>query len=218
MRTLALRLVVIAAAVAVIVVLPSRLSDYHQLVGGEIAIFFIAILGLDLLTGYTGQISLGHGAFMAIGGYTTAILYRDHAHALPWHSTLSTIPAAAAASFAFGVLVGIPALRLSGAYLALATFSFRHWRIRTRTSPADATGSSCRSGPATGRTSSAGAWPAGRSCSPGSSCVAVPAGGGGRSATATRPRPRPASTSRSTRRSRSGSRRRSPGWPARCSC
>jgi branched-chain amino acid transport system permease protein len=124
MRVLALRLLVIAAAVAVIVLLPSHLSDYHQLIGGDIAVFFIAILGLDLLTGYTGQISLGHGAFMAIGGYTTAILYRDHAHALPWHSTLSTIPAAAAASFALGVLVGIPALRLSGAYLALATFSF----------------------------------------------------------------------------------------------
>jgi branched-chain amino acid transport system permease protein len=61
---------------------------------------------------------------MAIGGYTTAILYRDHAHALPWHSALSTIPVAAAAAFAVGVVVGIPALRLSGVYLALATFAF----------------------------------------------------------------------------------------------
>jgi branched-chain amino acid transport system permease protein len=123
-RATALRLIVVGVTAAVIVFLGTHLSDYHQLVGGNIAMFFIAILGLNILTGYTGQISLGHGAFMAIGGYTTAILYRDHAHALPWHSTLSTIPVAAAAAFVVGVLVGIPALRLSGVYLALATFAF----------------------------------------------------------------------------------------------
>src|SRR5262249_28591925 len=67
--------------------------------------------------------SLGHGAFMAIGGYTTAILYRDHIKSFPWHSTLSTIPVAAAAAFVVGVIVGIPAARLSGVYLALATFA-----------------------------------------------------------------------------------------------
>ena len=124
MRAAALRFVVVAAAAGAIVLLATRLSDYHQLVGGNIATFFIAILGLNILTGYTGQISLGHGAFMAIGGYTTAILYRDHAHTLPWHSTLSTVPVAAAAAFVVGVLVGIPALRLRGVYLALATFAF----------------------------------------------------------------------------------------------
>jgi branched-chain amino acid transport system permease protein len=123
MKAPALRLAVVAVAAVVVVLLATRMSDYHQLIGGEIATLFIAILGLNILTGYTGQISLGNGAFMAIGGYTTAILYRDHAHSLPWHSALSTIPAAAAAAFAVGVLVGIPALRLSGVYLALATFS-----------------------------------------------------------------------------------------------
>ena len=124
MRLAVLRLAVVAATAGVIALLATRLSDYHQLVGGNVATFFIAILGLNILTGYTGQISLGHGAFMAIGGYTTAILYRDHADALPWHSTLSTIPVAAAAAFVVGVVVGIPALRLSGVYLALATFAF----------------------------------------------------------------------------------------------
>jgi branched-chain amino acid transport system permease protein len=117
------RLLVVAAAAAVVALLATHMSDYHQLIGGDIATFFIAILGLNILTGYTGQISLGHGAFMAIGGYTTAILYRDHAHSLPWHSTLSTVPLAAAAAFVVGVVVGIPALRLSGVYLALATFA-----------------------------------------------------------------------------------------------
>jgi ABC-type branched-subunit amino acid transport system permease subunit len=124
MRAAALRLVAVVVAAGAVVLLATRLSDYHQLVGGNIATFFIAILGLNILTGYTGQISLGHGAFMAIGGYTTAILYRDHAHTLPWHSTLSTVPVAAAAAFVVGVLVGIPALRLRGVYLALATFAF----------------------------------------------------------------------------------------------
>ena len=123
MRGAAIRIVIVAAAAAVIALLATRMSDYHQLIGGNIAVFFIAILGLNILTGYTGQISLGHGAFMAIGGYTTAILYRDHIKSFPWHSALSTVPVAAAAAFIVGVVVGIPALRLSGVYLALATFA-----------------------------------------------------------------------------------------------
>ena len=53
--------------------LPFLLSDYHRSRRAS-RVFFIAILGLNILTGYTGQISIGHGAFMAIGGYTTAIL------------------------------------------------------------------------------------------------------------------------------------------------
>jgi branched-chain amino acid transport system permease protein len=124
MTRTALRIATVVATAGVIAFLGTHLSDYHQLVGGNIAAFFIAILGLEILTGYTGQISLGHGAFMAIGGYATAILYRDHAGALPWHSALSTIPVAAGAAFLVGVVVGIPALRLSGVYLALATFAF----------------------------------------------------------------------------------------------
>src|SRR5205085_6207491 len=69
---------VLAAAVAVVVLLPLAISDYHQLQAAGVATFFVAIVGLNILTGYTGQISLGHGAFMAIGGYTTAILVHDH--------------------------------------------------------------------------------------------------------------------------------------------
>ena len=72
------RLVVIAAAAVVLAVLPFQLSGYHQGIASRVAIYFIAILGLNILTGYTGQISIGHGAFMAIGGYTTAIMSHDH--------------------------------------------------------------------------------------------------------------------------------------------
>jgi branched-chain amino acid transport system permease protein len=113
------RFLVIAAAVVVIALLPSTLSGYHEGLAARVAIYFIAILGLNILTGYTGQISIGHGAFMAIGGYTTAILSHDHHMNL-----LVTLPIAIAISFAVGLLVGLPALRLSGVYLALATFAF----------------------------------------------------------------------------------------------
>ena len=109
---------VLAAAVAVVVLLPLAISDYRQLQAAGVATFFVAIVGLNILTGYTGQISLGHGAFMAIGGYTTAILTHDHG----WN-LFATIPVATAIAFVAGVLVGLPATRLSGAYLALATFA-----------------------------------------------------------------------------------------------
>jgi len=112
------RYVVVAAAAVVLAVLPFQISGYHQGIATRVAVYFIAILGLNILTGYTGQISIGHGAFMAIGGYVTAIMSHDH------HTNLiATLPLAFAITFACGVLVGIPALRLSGVYLALATFA-----------------------------------------------------------------------------------------------
>jgi branched-chain amino acid transport system permease protein len=118
MRARAPGLATVAAAAVVLALLPFALSGYHQALAAQVGIFFVAILGLDILTGYTGQISIGHGAFMAIGGYTTAVMSRDH------HTSLVlTMLLAFAVCFAFGLLVGLPALRLSGVYLALATFA-----------------------------------------------------------------------------------------------
>jgi branched-chain amino acid transport system permease protein len=111
-------LVSLLAVAAVLAVLPFLLSAYHVLLAAQVGIFFIGILGLNILTGYTGQISIGHGAFMAIGGYTTAVLSRDHDTNL-----VVTMFAAFALCFVVGVLVGLPALRLSGVYLALVTFA-----------------------------------------------------------------------------------------------
>jgi branched-chain amino acid transport system permease protein len=109
----------IAVVVAVLCVLPFVLSDYNLGLVAQVGIFFIAVLGLNILTGYTGQISIGHGAFMMIGGYTTAVMSRDH------HTNLIlTMVMAFALCFVVGVLLGLPALRLSGVYLALATFAF----------------------------------------------------------------------------------------------
>jgi len=106
------------ALAALLCALPFLLSGYHQGIASTVAIYFIAILGLNILTGYTGQISIGHGAFMMIGGYTTVLLSHDQ----HWN-LIATLPIAAAITFGAGLLVGVPALRLSGVYLALATFA-----------------------------------------------------------------------------------------------
>ena len=81
-------------------------------------IYAIAILGLNLLTGFNGQFSLGHSAFYAIGAYTAAIMMENIGVHYAW-----TLPAAAIVCFVFGFLFGLPALRLEGIYLALATFA-----------------------------------------------------------------------------------------------
>jgi branched-chain amino acid transport system permease protein len=118
MRSRLPALVSLLVVASVLILLPFLLSDYNVSLVAQVGIFFIAVLGLDILTGYTGQISIGHGAFMCIGGYTTAVLSRDHNTNL-----IVTMLAAFAICFLVGLLVGLPALRLSGAYLALVTFA-----------------------------------------------------------------------------------------------
>jgi branched-chain amino acid transport system permease protein len=120
-----------AAATAVVFLLPRILSDFRAQQFAYVGIYFIALLGLNLLTGITGQISLGHGAFMLIGGYTTAILMsnQDPPLELLGHQFTNdmrdvwTIPIAGLVAGLVGFLFGFPALRLSGLYLALATFA-----------------------------------------------------------------------------------------------
>jgi branched-chain amino acid transport system permease protein len=91
----------------------SSLSPYNDFEVGEIALFVIALAGLSLLTGVNGQISLGHGAFMAVGAYTTALLM-THTHLNFIVELLASIGAAAL----LGLVIGIPATRLKGPYLA----------------------------------------------------------------------------------------------------
>ena len=108
----------VVAGLTVFLFLPHFVSDFHSRDLAQAGAFFIAIIGLNLVTGYTGQISLGHGALMAIGGYTTALLV-VHEH---WRDVW-TIPLAGVVAGVVGFVVGLPALRLSGLYLALATFA-----------------------------------------------------------------------------------------------
>ena len=118
---LSLELLGLLVLAALIAVMPRLVGDFTAYEFATVGTYFIALLGLAILTGYSGQISLGHGAFMAIGGYTTAILSVDgiYGHQL---RDLWTIPLAGLIAGLGGLLVGLPALRLSGLYLALITF------------------------------------------------------------------------------------------------
>ena len=119
--------VAFAALVVFVAVLPSFVSDFKAREYSYVAIYLIALLGLNVLTGYTGQISLGHGAFMAIGGYTSAILMAGNEQfggPIPnGMKDLWTLPIAGLVAGLVGLAFGLPALRLSGLYLALATFA-----------------------------------------------------------------------------------------------
>ena len=113
-RTRLIWLVVLAG----LFVLPFFLPNFRVFQVNLMIVYAIAVLGLNILTGYAGQISLGHGAFYAIGAYVAAALM-EHAG----FSAYTTLPVAAVVCFGAGVLMGFPALRLGGHYLALATFA-----------------------------------------------------------------------------------------------
>src|SRR5580765_6603012 len=98
--------------------LPFLVSNYRTFQFTLVLVYAIALLGLNILTGYNGQISLGHGAFYALGAYCAAVLM-DQAGVPYW----LTVHAAGAVCLVAGFLFGLPALRLEGLYLALATFA-----------------------------------------------------------------------------------------------
>jgi branched-chain amino acid transport system permease protein len=121
------------AVLAVAGALPFLMSDFRLFQFTQVFIYAMALLGLNILTGYNGQISLGHGAFYGLGAYTTAIMMDKWSVPYGW-----TIPVAGLLCLVAGFLFGLPALRLEGLYLALATFAlalavpqilkyFEHW-------------------------------------------------------------------------------------------
>ncbi len=115
------------AAVAVLLVGLAALPFLLPMIGRGYLLFIailaaanvIVAIGLNLLVGYTGLISLGHAGFVAIGAYASGLL--TSRLGLPWYAAWI---AAAAISAAFGFLVGVPALRLTGPYLTIATLGF----------------------------------------------------------------------------------------------
>jgi branched-chain amino acid transport system permease protein len=111
-----LALTVVALVIAVL--LPLAVKNFILFQLTLAMVYGIAILGLNLLTGINGQFSLGHSAFFAIGAYTAAIMMDRFDIAYYW-----TLPVAGMVCLVFGFLFGLPALRLQGIYLALATFS-----------------------------------------------------------------------------------------------
>lgn len=112
------RVLALGAAALVALAIPFALSDYRIFLATMTLITAIAVLGLNMLVGYNGQLSLGHGALYALGAYVTAVLM-EHGGWAWW----ATLPLSAIVCFAFGFLFGWPALRLKGHYLALATFA-----------------------------------------------------------------------------------------------
>ena len=115
------RNLVLGSALAVLfaAILPHLVSDFTSFQFTTAMAYAIALLGLNILTGYNGQFSIGHSAFFAVGAYTSAILLFH----FEWNH-YATLPVAALAAFVVGFLFGLPALRLEGLYLALATFAF----------------------------------------------------------------------------------------------
>ncbi len=105
--------------VGLVVFVAALAPDYAVYVTTRVALYVIAAIGLNLLMGYAGQISLGHAAFLAIGAYTHTILYTKGA------PLLVGVLVGAIVAGAFGFLVGIPSLRLEGPYLAISTLGFQ---------------------------------------------------------------------------------------------
>ncbi|HEY6777235.1 MAG TPA: branched-chain amino acid ABC transporter permease, partial [Thermoleophilaceae bacterium] len=111
-----LRLGGVWALVVLALLVPFLFGPYRVGQFTLVLAYAVAVLGLNLLVGYNGQISLGHGAFFALGAYTAALLIEKGG--LPY---LLTLPIAGVVAFAAGFLFGVPALRLRGLYLALVT-------------------------------------------------------------------------------------------------
>jgi branched-chain amino acid transport system permease protein len=112
------RRIAIAGGIALVLLLPFAVKNFFVFQITLALIYAIAILGLNLLTGFNGQFSLGHSAFYGIGAYIAAIMMEQGAIAYYW-----TLPAAGVTCLVVGFLFGLPALRLEGIYLALATFA-----------------------------------------------------------------------------------------------
>jgi len=114
-----LRIALVCVVALVGVVIPFVFGPYRVGQFTLVLVYAVAALGLNLLVGYNGQISLGHGAFFALGAYTAALLIEKQD--VPY---LLTLPAAGTLCFAAGWVFGVPALRLRGLYLALVTLGF----------------------------------------------------------------------------------------------
>jgi branched-chain amino acid transport system permease protein len=130
----AVPIVGIVLLLGVLLVVPYYATTYWLDVLNRIGIAIIGALGLNILVGYTGQISIGHAAFLAVGAYATAILEINAG--LPFYLA---IPLAALITSGFGLIFGIPSLRLRGLYLAIATlaahfiatYGIIHWERMT---------------------------------------------------------------------------------------
>lgn len=127
-------------AVGLLLLPPVLISSFYVHLMNTVLLAVIAVVGLNLLTGYCGQISLGHAAFLAIGAYTTVILTRM---GLPF---LAVVPAAGVAGAVSGFIVGLPSLRFRGIYLAISTLAMHFAVVYLVTAYQSGIGSSASGG------------------------------------------------------------------------
>ena len=113
------RLIIFLGIGFILFLLSNQLGDYRLFQGSTLAMYTIALASIVLLTGFSGQVSFGHGAFMAVGGYSAAISFANFGTPI-WFSFLAAILFAAF----FGLIFGLAAARLSGPYLAGSTLAF----------------------------------------------------------------------------------------------
>lgn len=118
-HTLVWHLLGLAVWLVALYVLTTHVSDFRNLQIANVAVLVCATAGLTVLIGLNGQISIGHGAFMAVGAYTVAVLTRDHG----WHPAVLVVIATVVSGLV-GAIVGAAAARLRGPYLAGATLAF----------------------------------------------------------------------------------------------
>ena len=124
----------LALLILILIALPFFMSGYVTFLVTQVAVFTVAIVGLNILTGYTGLISLGHGALVGVGAYATAIL--ANRFGLPFWVT---VPLAILITAIIGVFFGLPSLRIRGLYLTISTlaasfiiiFVLKHWTSLT---------------------------------------------------------------------------------------
>ena len=113
-------LLLAAIGLAILIGFPFVVANpYYIHLAQTIAIYAILLFGLDIVVGYTGQVSLGHAGLFGIGAYTAGVLYM-HFHA----PLLLTIVCGVGATAAFGAILALPALRVTGPYLAMVTLAF----------------------------------------------------------------------------------------------
>jgi branched-chain amino acid transport system permease protein len=123
-----------AAGIAALVLFPFAADDYWLFLACMVGIHVVTVTGLNILTGYTGLISLGQAAFMGVGAYTVALAEARLGTPFPVNLALAGL-----ATAAVGVAVGVPSLRVKGLYLAIATiaasfilhFVFQNWTAVT---------------------------------------------------------------------------------------
>lgn len=110
-------------AILLLALFPMFANDYAVLMACKMGILLIAVVGINVLTGYTGLVSLGHGAFVAIGAYATVIFHNLFAGLPAGILPFIAVPLAVAVSAGIGIIVGLPSLRVKGLYLAVATLA-----------------------------------------------------------------------------------------------